>query len=169
TLGEHGGFFRHVSPPSAEDDDLRPEFRSYGPRVPALVVSPRVSAGVSHELFDHTSIIKTCLTRFCRSERKLIPDMGARVNAANHLGLLLEKKARVAPPDGAALQELASTLADWKADSLRAEVRVQGRAVAPDPEVLTDFQEDYIACRNAVLASLTPEEQARAAAALAAP
>jgi hypothetical protein len=95
--------------------------------------------------------------------------MGARVNAANHLGLLLEKKARVAPPDEATLQELASTLADWKADSLRAEVRVQGRAVAPDPDVLTDFQEDYIACRNAVLASLTPEERARAAAALAAP
>jgi phospholipase C len=169
TYDEHGGFFDHVAPPSAEDDDPDPAFHSYGPRVPALVVSPRVRAGISHELFDHTSIIKTCLVRFCRSERKLIPDLGARVNAANHLGLLLEKKAVVATPDQAAMQNLASTLGDWKADSLRAEVRVQSKAVAPDPVVLTDFQEDYIASRDAVLGSLTPEERAQAATALGVP
>ena len=68
TYDEHGGFFDHVEPPSAEDDDPRPEFRSYGPRVPAIVVSARVRPGASHELFDHTSIIKTCLARFCRRE-----------------------------------------------------------------------------------------------------
>jgi phospholipase C len=169
TYDEHGGFFDHVPPPSAEDDDPDPAFHSYGPRVPAIVVSPRVRAGVSRELFDHTSIIKTCLTRFCRNEGKLIPDMGARVNAANHLGLLLEKKVQISAPDEGTLQMLASTLADWKADSLRAEMRVQGRAVAPDPAVLTDFQEDYIACRDAVLRSLTPEERAQAATALGMP
>jgi phospholipase C len=169
TYDEHGGFFDHVPPPSTEDDELDPAFHSYGPRVPALIVSPRVRAGVSHELFDHTSIIKTCLTRFCRSQRALIPDLGSRVNAANHLGLVLEKSVRVATPDEATLQKLASTLGDWKADSLRAEMRVQGRAVAPDPVVLTDFQEDYIACRNAVLASLTPDERAEATAALGLP
>jgi phospholipase C len=169
TYDEHGGFFDHVTPPSAEDDDPDPAFHSYGPRVPALVVSPRVRVGVSHEAFDHTSIIKTCLTRFCRSERKLVPDLGARVNAANHLGLLLDKKAQVATPDQATLQKLASTLGDWKADSLRAEVRVQSKAVAPDPVVLTDFQEDYIASRDAVLGSLTPEERAQAATALSVP
>jgi phospholipase C len=76
TYDEHGGFFDHVEPPSAEDDDLRPEFHSYGPRVPAIVVSARVRPGASHELFDHTSIIKTCLARFCRREGGLIPDMG---------------------------------------------------------------------------------------------
>jgi phospholipase C len=169
TYDEHGGFFDHVPPPSAEDDDPDPVFQSYGPRVPALVVSPRVRAGVSHEVFDHTSIIKTCLVRFCRDQRKLIPDLGTRVNAANHLGLLLEKKVQVATPDQAALQRLASTLGDWKADSLRAEMRVQSKAVAPDPVVLTDFQEDYIASRDAVLGSLTPEERARAATALGVP
>jgi hypothetical protein len=41
---------------------------------------------------------------------------------------------------------------------------VQSKAVAPDPVVLTDFQEDYIACRDAVLASMTPSERAQAAA-----
>jgi hypothetical protein len=46
---------------------------------------------------------------------------------------------------------------------------VQSKAVAPDPVVLTDFQEDYLASREAVLDSLTPEERARAAAAVTAP
>ena len=168
TYDEHGGFFDHVPPPSAAADDPRPEFHAYGPRVPALVVSPRLRARVSHALFDHTSIIKTCLARFCRSEDGRIPDMGARVGAANHLGLLLDKEAQIARPDEASLQELASALARWRADSLRAEVAVQGEAVAPEPAVLTDFQQDYIAARETVLASLTPEERARAAEALAA-
>jgi phospholipase C len=165
TYDEHGGFFDHVEPPAVEDDDPRPEFHSYGPRVPAIVVSPRVRAGVSQELFDHTSVIKTFLVRFCRRDN-LIPDMGARVSAANHLGVLLNRDVVSARPDEATLQRLASALADWKADSLRAEVRVQSQAVAPDPVVLTDFQEDYLASRQAVLNSLTPEERARAAAAV---
>ena len=98
TYDEHGGFFDHVEPPSADDDDPRPEFHSYGPRVPAIVVSPRGRAGVSHEVFDDTSIIKTCLARFCRQEGGLIPDMGARVNTANHLGELLEKRCKSPAP-----------------------------------------------------------------------
>jgi phospholipase C len=169
TYDEHGGFFDHVEPPSAEDDDPRPEFHAYGPRVPAIVVSPRVHAGVSHEVFDHTSIIKTCLVRFCRRADGLIPDLGARVRGANHLGLILEKDVQIQRPDEAALQKLASALADWRADSLRAEVRVQNDAVAPDPAVLTDFQEDYIEAREAVLESMTPTERARAATALGMP
>jgi phospholipase C len=166
TYDEHGGFFDHVEPPSAEDDNPRPEFHTYGPRVPAIVVSPRVRAGVSHEVFDHTSIIKTCLVRFCRRDDGFIPDMGARVSAANHFGVLLDKAVQIARPDEAALKKLASALGDWRADSLRAEVEIQSEAVAPDPVVLTDFQEDYIAAREAVLESLTPTERARAAAAL---
>jgi phospholipase C len=166
TYDEHGGFFDHVEPPSTEDDDPRPEFHAYGPRVPALVVSPRVRAGVSHEVFDHTSIIKTCLVRFCRREDGLVPDLGARVRAANHLGAVLDKEVQIARPAEATMQRLASALGDWRADALRAEVAVEGEAVAPDPVVLTDFQEDYVAAREAVLESLTPQERAEAASAL---
>jgi phospholipase C len=166
TYDEHGGFFDHVEPPAAEEDDPRSEFHAYGPRVPAIVVSPRLGTRVSHEVFDHTSIIKTVLARFCRNAEGLIPDMGARVSAANHLGVLLEQAAQLPRPDEEMLQILASQLGDWRADSLRAEMDVQSKAVAPDPVVLTDFQEDYIASREAVLASMTPEERARAAAAL---
>ncbi|HEY5184607.1 MAG TPA: alkaline phosphatase family protein [Actinomycetes bacterium] len=62
---EHGGFYDHVPPPSAVDDDPA-MFGSYGVRVPAMVVSPWVEpASVTGTLLDHTSIIKTILLRFC--------------------------------------------------------------------------------------------------------
>jgi len=90
TYDEHGGFHDHVVPPEAADDD--PRFRRYGVRVPALVVSPWVEPrAVSHELFDHTSLIKTILARFCAGPDGALPDMGARVAAANHLGALLTR------------------------------------------------------------------------------
>jgi hypothetical protein len=88
------------------------------------------------------------------------------VSAAQHLGVVLEPDVRIAGPDDATLVRLASALADWRADELRAEVEAQGEAVAPDPEILTDFQEDYVAARDGVLRSMTPQERARAAGSL---
>jgi phospholipase C len=59
------GFFDHVPPPGAPDEDPQ-MFGRYGVGVPALIVSPWAeSRVVSHTLFDHTSIIKTILLRFC--------------------------------------------------------------------------------------------------------
>jgi phospholipase C len=127
---EHGGFFDHVAPPEAPDDD--PEtFGRYGVRVPALIVSPWIEPGsVSHTLFDHTSIIKTILLRFCPDalrpptsgepplalKRPGAPrHMGVRVAQANDLGELLTLGApRPAPPrsgliDGAAERAAART------------------------------------------------------------
>src|SRR5215212_2176462 len=50
TYEEHGGFFDHVEPEEAADDN--PIFRQYGVRVPALVISPWTERGkVSHEVF----------------------------------------------------------------------------------------------------------------------
>lgn len=86
---EHGGFFDHVAPGIAADDV--PEFRRYGVRVPALVMSPWVEPGVpSHITFDHTSVLKTILVRFCQ-RGGVLPDMGARVQAANDLGPVLSR------------------------------------------------------------------------------
>ena len=101
---EHGGFFDHVPPPAAADDD--PDmFGRYGVRVPALIVSPWVAPrSVSHTLFDHTSIIKTILLRFCatdlqrRGRRESLSTwlraghphyLGTRVAHASNLGELL--------------------------------------------------------------------------------
>lgn len=89
TYDEHGGFYDHVPPPPAHDD-RDGTFRKYGVRVPALVVSPWVPRGsVSSVVFDHTSIIKTALLRFCRDASGQIPRMSGRVASANHLGTLL--------------------------------------------------------------------------------
>jgi phospholipase C len=123
---EHGGFYDHVPPPQAADDE--PEmFGRYGVRVPAIVVSawtePRT---VSHTVFDHTSIIKTILLRFCSQalreprpakERQarlgLGPQYpGTRVAQASHLGGLLTRATpRAAPPRDALVQQAAGRTA----------------------------------------------------------
>src|SRR6185436_18719090 len=62
TYDEHGGFYDHVKPGPAEDDFIP----HYGVRVPAFVISPYAGRGsVRNDLYDHTSIIRTALERFC--------------------------------------------------------------------------------------------------------
>jgi phospholipase C len=62
---EHGGFFDHVTPPEHPPDDDPTMFARYGVRVPAFVISASVKA---HTLFDHATIPKTILQRFCPTE-----------------------------------------------------------------------------------------------------
>ena len=69
TYDEHGGFFDHVSPlriPTSPPPgaSYRP-FKSTGVRVPAMVVSPFVSAGrVFKQPLDHTSILRLLGEKF---------------------------------------------------------------------------------------------------------
>jgi phospholipase C len=146
TYDEHGGFYDHVTPPAAVDDDH--EFQSLGLRVPALVVSPLVAPGKStSELdlgaeihFDHTSIIKTILTRFCRDEQGQIPAMTARVAAANHLGhLLTGTDARPDVPDHTAV---AQTLQQWRERWTQARFTDPVAAAEP-PKQFSDFQTGF--------------------------
>jgi phospholipase C len=106
TYDEHGGFFDHVAPPPAPDDVPRMR-ESYGVRVPAFVVCPYVEpSSVSDRLFDHTSIIRTVLKRFCPAGHT-IPHMGIRTDTANHLGAVLTAAAPRNPvpvPDHPMLQ-----------------------------------------------------------------
>jgi len=118
---ENGGFYDHVPPPHAADDDPG-MFGRYGVRVPAIIVSPWAEPRtVSHTLFDHTSIIKTILLRFCPGACDPLPGQGRRprlgigpqypgmrVAQANHLGELLARTTpRPAPPRDALLQQAA--------------------------------------------------------------
>ncbi len=119
---ENGGFYDHVPPPQAADDE--PDmFGSYGVRVPAIVVSPWIEPRtVSHTLFDHTSVIKTILSRFCPqalhqrpyggSRAQLGPSPhypGLRVARASDLGELLTRATpRAAPPLDALVQRAAA-------------------------------------------------------------
>jgi phospholipase C len=71
---EHGGFYDSVKPGRAEPpNDLSPEevrarqlnqygfdFGWYGPRVPAVIVSPLIPRGtVDHTVYDHSSVLRT--------------------------------------------------------------------------------------------------------------
>jgi phospholipase C len=142
TYDEHGGFYDHVAPPAAVDDD--PTFRQLGVRVPALLVSPFVRAGSTcRDLppgihFDHTSIMKTIFARFCRRDGQ-IPAMTPRAAAAQHLGHLL----RDGPPraEVADHHELIARLDDWHVALRQAGVEHPTARTAPHP--LTDFQSGF--------------------------
>jgi phospholipase C len=141
---EHGGFYDHVTPPGAVDD--HPGFQRLGVRVPALLISPLVAQGSCSTVllgpefhFDHTSIIKTILARFCRTDDQ-IPAMTARVAAANHLGHLLAG----GPPrqDLADHKPLADRMTDWRTNWARARF-VDPIAAGGHPARLTDFQTGF--------------------------
>jgi phospholipase C len=143
TYDEHGGFYDHVTPPAAVDEDH--EFQRLGVRVPALLVSPLVAPGSSSTgllgadfHFDHTSIIKTILTRFCNDGGQ-IPALSARVAAAQHLGhLLSDNEPRSAVPDHG---EVANTVAQWKQSMAQTVAGDPTRGTQPRP--LTDFQTGF--------------------------
>jgi phospholipase C len=70
TYDEHGGYYDHVPPPAAiPPDDIPPSvqppdasaaYNMYGPRVPAIVVSPYSRpSGVTNVVHDHTSVLAT--------------------------------------------------------------------------------------------------------------
>jgi phospholipase C len=70
TWDEHGGFYDHVAPPAAVAPGDTPQFSSankygftfeqYGPRVPAIIVSPLIPANtIDHRPYDHSSVPAT--------------------------------------------------------------------------------------------------------------
>ena len=151
---EHGGFYDHVPPPQAGDDE--PEmFGRYGVRVPAIVVSPWVEPRtVAHTVFDHTSIIKTILLRFCPGALQQQPtrgrrprlgpqNPGLRVTQANHLGELLTRATpRPAPSRDGLVQRAA-------ARGAQAETGAPGtgqRALGDQP--LNDLQQRILAATH---------------------
>ena len=95
---EHGGFYDHAIPPAAAaPGDTAPDaahnqhhftFQQYGPRVPAIVVSPLIPKNViDHRLYDHASIPSTL-------EHWLgLGPLTGRDAAANQLGSLFSLSA----------------------------------------------------------------------------
>jgi phospholipase C len=155
---EHGGFYDHVSPPLVDDGS---RYKSLGVRVPALIAGPRVSRSVCHETFDHTTLIKTILTRFAPDPAKSVVAMGARVEAARHLGIVLDASPRtdIAPHDDASTR-----IAAWRgqARTQRQAAPESGPSPAPDgagrPLVLHDFQEEFAHFALAMRHVLPPDQ-----------
>jgi phospholipase C len=103
TYDEHGGNYDHVKPPygAVPPDDTVGEFdnfdfRRFGVRVPALLISPLIKAGTVFrpaDAIDHTAILKTIQERW-GTER-----LTARVDAMPSLsGVLTLAKARTDDP-----------------------------------------------------------------------
>lgn len=133
TYDEYGGFYDHVLPPEVSDPAdpnyvspmfTNPEFPEQappgrfnpvpvhyrGPRVPTFIVSPWVEPGtVSHLVFDHTSILKTIITRFLHDNP---PRLGERVDRANGLeNVLSAPVTRVGEGTGSVLEKPAPRVA----------------------------------------------------------
>jgi phospholipase C len=97
---EHGGFYDHVVPPEANPPDdhvamvpfkdgMRAfKFDQLGIRVPAILASPWVKAGVEHTQFDHTSLL-----RFVTDKWKLRELDSERVKKANSIAVALNQDA----------------------------------------------------------------------------
>jgi len=95
TYDEHGGCYDHVPPPQgAVPPDNTPgeygfDFKRFGMRVPAVLVSPRIAPGTVFRVpdgtmpLDHTSILKTVEKRWG------LPPLTARDAAAQDLGSVL--------------------------------------------------------------------------------
>jgi phospholipase C len=143
---EHGGFYDHVAPPALPFDDGSGH-STYGVRVPALIVGPRVARGVCHRTFDHTTMIKTILQRFAADPEQAIARMGPRVARAPHLGVVLLDDPREDIPEP---EEVREEIAAWsiQARASRRGTRAVGHSSAPDgagrPFALDDFQEDFV-------------------------
>ena len=78
---EHGGFFDHAVPPSTVAPDSHTHhyaFDRLGFRVPAIFISPMLDAGVVHEVFDHTSLL-----RMASGLWKGVKPLGQRAKQAN--------------------------------------------------------------------------------------
>ena len=70
TYDEHGGFYDHVAPPSARPTGAIGRkygftFDQLGPRVPAIIVSPRIPRNlIDHRRYEHSTIVSTVIRLF---------------------------------------------------------------------------------------------------------
>ena len=157
TYDEHGGFYDHVPPPLNPPDDDPKVFSRYGVRVPALVVSPLVGRrSFSHEVFDHTSIIKTILLRFTR-DKNTIPDMGKRVSNAQHLGVLLTEPKPRAAETPELYRRLATEVESKRQDGTHQRLTLGGTGRAAAQTKLTDLQQDYLTIQTEFVKQLVQE------------
>ena len=116
TYDEHGGLFDHVQPLPISTTARAGQYRMFpttGVRVPAVVVSPFVTAGsVCNANFDHTSILKFLGKRF-GAGGGYSPEVDNRPvvgSVADILDRPLARDDRPQPPNQASIVEQATTL-----------------------------------------------------------
>lgn len=78
TYDEHGGFYDHVPPPETVAPDKYTSewgFNRLGVRVPTILVSPWIAAGVINKKLEHTSILRYLCDKWD------LPPLGSRMQA----------------------------------------------------------------------------------------
>jgi len=91
---EHGGFYDHVTPPRTVAPDEHTKhfsFETLGVRVPALLISPWLDAGVLKTEFDHTSLLRYV------TDKWQLESLGKRTAQANSFAGAL--RCRIEPRD----------------------------------------------------------------------
>ena len=105
TWDEHGGFYDHaIPPPAPSPGDTIPggkynnngfTFQQYGPRVPAIVISPLIPKNlVDHRLYDHS-----CIPKLLESLFGMQPLTARDANAAHLEALVTLSAARADAPE----------------------------------------------------------------------
>src|SRR4051794_856211 len=125
---EHGGFYDHVAPPAIQDDS---GYATLGVRVPALIVGPRVGQGVCHEVFDHTTLIKTILMRFAENPDQAIAEMPQRVGNAQNLGVVLTDEPRLGITEP---EEPRDVIEAWRTEARAAREAAPSKEPSPAPD-----------------------------------
>ncbi|TKB92083.1 MAG: hypothetical protein E8D40_07930, partial [Nitrospira sp.] len=70
TYDEHGGFYDHVAPPAARSTGSTGRkygftFDRLGPRVPAIIISPRIPRNlIDHRRYEHSTVVSTVTRLF---------------------------------------------------------------------------------------------------------
>jgi phospholipase C len=183
TYDEHGGLYDHVPPPA---DAVSPgdapsllgrivsfffrrraasfDFTMYGPRVPAVVVSPYVRAGtVSAEVRDHASVPATLRALFAPDAKPLTRRDQHAVRFDTLLGL-------DQPRGGGDLPDLSGHLPAAPVATREAVLAPPAEAAAAGAEPpVPEYYEDFVELADQVAAKLAKVAPAEAAEGLAAP
>jgi len=91
TYDEHGGFYDHVAPPSAQPTGSKGRtygftFDQLGPRVPAIIVSPLIPRNlIDHRRYEHSSVVATLVRLFGLKELTM---RSSRTSDVKHLARL---------------------------------------------------------------------------------
>ncbi len=132
---EHGGFYDQVVPPAATPPDPLAgdgfKFDRYGPRVPALLVSPYAPQNILSTSFDHTSLLRYL------SDKWGLGPLGSRTAAAKSFASVLLSTPRADTP--ANIPQPSTQLSA----TLKLAARQPARTQAPPP--INDLQATLLA------------------------
>jgi phospholipase C len=175
TWDEHGGFYDHAIPPDAvAPGDTEPDsshnknsftFEKYGPRVPALVISPLISRNlIDHRLYDHASVPATLealfglnpLTKRDAAATRLTALLGLAEPRKNAPAVLPPVASTEAAPLAAAMADAAATVSVSRPDDSADDGNLPGIVQAA---LRQDFAVSLPAERPAIIARVRSIKQ----------